>query len=456
MQRVVIIGGGLSGTLLVIYLLRINRQPLDIIVIDKNPPGTLGVAYSTDEDFHLLNVPAGKMSVFPDKPDDFLNWLKASGYSYHGGSFVPRRIYKKYIQNLLASELSATRTISRYTFIQEKALDIHAGERLLMLESGRMIPFDKLVLAIGNFNPAGLPIADKSYLDHPAYFGSGWDHHLFGNVGENMKILILGTGLTMVDTVLTLKRRQHFGSIIALSTHGLTPMAYRESIPYPISDLPSHSITTCLKALTIVNSHIKKAKQQGVSWHSVIDAVRPFTQQIWRNLPVTEKRIFMEHVRHIWGVARHRMPLECAHELYELIKQELLSIVAGRIRSIRENSAIFSVEYQQRQTGKKISIEVDLIINCMGPEQNYRKLQDALIRNLLRRSLIRTDELQQGIDCTPEGVIINEKGVPSSWLYTIGPPMKGILWEITSVPEIRIAALKLAELILLAKGQLVF
>lgn len=444
----------MSGTVLAINLLRINRQrQLDIVMIDRNPQGKLGQAYATDKDFHLLNVQAGKMSAFPDEPDDFLNWLKASGYSYESRSFVPRKIYKVYIQNLLDFEVRIKRGVSHFAFIKDDAVDIHAGERLIVLESGRAIPYDKLVLAIGNFSPAKLPIADKSYLNHPAYFGCGWDHHLFDNLAKNKKILILGTGLTMVDAVLCLKRRQHFGSITALSTHGLIPMAYKESNPYYISDLQPDCITTCLKALTIVNRHIKKAKQQGVGWYSVIDAVRPFTQQIWRNLPLAEKRIFMEHVRHIWGVARHRMPAECADELYEVLEQNLLSVVAGRIRSIRENSAIFSVEYHQRQTGKKMSIEVDFIINCMGPEPNYQKLQDPLVRNLLRRSLMHTDDLQLGIDCTPEGAVIDEKGLSSSWLYTIGPPMKGVLWEITSVPEIRIAALRLAELVLLAKVQ---
>lgn len=457
MHKIVIIGGGLSGTLLSIHLLRTHaNRPLSITVIDSNPPDMLGAAYSTEINFHLLNVPAGKMSAFPDISDDFVNWLSASGYPYQGESFVPRRIYKRYIQDILEKELRGTDEKVRYAFIHSTAIGVEPVDRALVLRSGEKVPFDKLVLAVGNYKATGLPLADKGYMRHPAYFGSAWESRLFDHLEENGKVLIIGTGLTMVDTVLTLRQKKHKGAITALSTHGFTPTSHEHSSPYQISPLPADSFRTCLDALKFVSGHLDNARRQGIAWHSVIDAIRPFTQQIWQNLPTEEKKRFMEHLRHIWGVARHRMPQECAAALRELISTGQLSIFAGRIKAIRcDPQQRFSVDYQERASKRPLTLEVDTIVNCMGPESNYERLEDPLINHLLQLGLMRTDPLRLGIDCTPEGAVREKDGVPSRWLYAIGPPLKGILWEITSVPEIRTAALQLAKVVSQTEEQLV-
>ena len=458
MRKIVIIGGGLSGTLLSIHLMRVHaNRPLHITVVDSNPPEMLGAAYSTEKDFHLLNVPAEKMSAFPEIGDDFVNWLSASGYPYQGRSFVPRMIYKRYIQDILARELRRKDEKFRYAFIHGTAVGIEPVEQALMLRSGEKLPFDKLVLAVGNYQATSLPLADKGYMRHPAYYRSAWDGGLFDQLGEKGKVLIIGTGLTMVDTVLTLRQKKHNGAIIALSTHGYTPRSHGPSAPYPIAAKTTESIRTCLDALKFVNGHLKNARPQDIGWRSVIDAIRPFTQQIWQNFPVQEKKIFMEHLRHIWGVARHRMPQECAAVLQELLSTGQLSIFAGRIKAIRSGpQQHLSVDYQERSSKRPLTLEVDVIVNCMGPESNYEKLEDPLINHLRQLGWMRTDPLRLGIDCTPEGAILEKDSVPSRRLYAIGPPLKGILWEITSVPEIRTAAVQLAKLVSMAEDRFVY
>jgi uncharacterized NAD(P)/FAD-binding protein YdhS len=322
------------------------------------------------------------------------------------------------------------------------------SSRLLLLESGSEIRFDKVILALGNFKPGSLNLYDNRYLQHPSYFASSWDHQLFRSHAAIREVFIIGTGLTMVDTVLCLQQQQYTGQITALSTHGFIPAAHRENPPYGITDLNVRTVSTALDALKIVNRHIKEARRQHIDWQAVVDAIRPFTQEIWLHLPIAEKRKFMEHLRHIWGVARHRMPAECAGIIHKLLSERRLSIVAGRVRSIRPGPVSdFCIEYQDRSSKKNRRLACDIIINCMGPQSNYAKLEDPLIKNLLAKGVIRTDALRLGIDCTPEGAVIGKKGEVSPFLFTIGPPAKGVLWEITSVPEIRAAALQLATLI---------
>lgn len=457
MQKIIIVGGGLSGLLVAANLLRrYPHYPAHITVVEKNPLGELGQAYSTDHSFHLLNVAAHKMSAFPEEMEGFTRWLTASGYPYNGHSYVPRNIYKQYIFDTIKKVLSAKGDKLRCTFLNDRVVDLKAAEQLLVLGSGRVIPFDKVILALGNFEATTLRLADNDYLNHPAYFPTSWGKEMFKGLSSTGNVLIIGSGLSMVDTVLYLHQRRHKGPVTALSTHGLTPKPHQEGPPYSLDGFRPEQVGTALEALKMVRRHVEKARQLGMDWHSVVNAIRPYSQEIWLQLTVAEKRKFMEHLRHFWGVARHRLPNECSEILNTLIRSGQLSIVAGRIRAIlvnQDNS--FTVDYKGRYSQNSTILAADAIINCMGPESNYERLEDPLIKNLLRKRLIRTDPLKLGIDCTPEGIVLEGNGQPSPFLYTIGPPTKGVLWESTSVPEIRVAAVRLSDLVTSTINELV-
>lgn len=450
MQKIIVIGGGLSGILLTINLLGISDiMPHEITVIERDPPGMLGPAYSTNKHFHLLNVPACKMSAFPDKENDFTDWLNKMGYSFQARDFVPRKIFRTYIQYTLQKTLAhSTHRGIRCRFLHDMVTDIDHTQRYLLLSSGMRLRFDKVILATGNYSSGGLHLGNDDYQRHPFYFSHSWDNQLFQAFSPGKKIFILGTGLTMADTVIGLRQHHHETQITALSVHGFIPLAHCSTKAYELPVTELININSALEALKIVNSHIKKAAKQNISWHAVIDAVRPFTQQIWLNLPAGEKRKFMEHLRHLWGVARHRMPPQQAAQLHQLISEKKLCVISGRVQAITvDKNDQFEIKYRERVSGKDQHILADVIINCMGPEPNYHKLKDPLIKQLLKKGLIRTDALRLGLDCTPEGKIIDQAGQPSEYLYVIGPPAKGILWEITSVPEIRLAAVRLASLL---------
>lgn len=450
MQKIIVIGGGLSGILLTINLIRKNDITAhEITVIEKDPPGMLGPAYSTNKHFHLLNVPACKMSAFPDKENDFTDWLNEMGYSFQAMDFVPRKIFRTYIQHTLQKVLTqSTYRGIRCRFLHDTVTDIDDTQGLVLLNSGRQLLFDKIILATGNYSSGNLHLDNNAYLKHSSYFSRSWDNQLFHAFPPGKKVFILGTGLTMADTVIGLREHQHKNEITALSVHGFTPLAHCSTGAYELPATELRNISSALDALKMVNRHIKKARKQNISWHAVIDAVRPFAQQIWLNLTVTEKRKFMEHLRHIWGVARHRMPPQQAAILQQLVSEKKLCIISGRVQAIAINEDDrFHIVYRERASGKDHHILADVIINCMGPESNYHKLEDPLIKSLFKKGLIRTDALRLGLDCTPEGRIIDQTGLPSAFLYVIGPPAKGILWEITSVPEIRSAAVQLASLL---------
>ena len=64
--------------------------------------------------------------------------------------------------------------------------------------------------------------------------------------------------------------------------------------------------------------------------------------------------------------------------------------------------------------------------------------------------MIDHDPLALGLNATPEGEINRYRAGPSGWLFAIGAPLKGVLWESTAVPEIRVLARQRAERLLAA------
>jgi uncharacterized NAD(P)/FAD-binding protein YdhS len=193
---------------------------------------------------------------------------------------------------------------------------------------------------------------------------------------------------------------------------------------------------------------LKKAHEMGMNWRAVIDSIRPHTQEIWSKLPPAELKKFVEHIRHIWGVARHRMPPENARILEAMLEQNQLQLSAGRMVKVTKNGSKFEMEYVHSNLNQVSKATGQVLINCTGPQSDYSKINNPLLKDLLHQGLARKDSLSMGFDTTKEGRLINADGKMEQGLYTIGPPMKGILWEITAVPEIKMQAEKMAASIM--------
>lgn len=240
----------------------------------------------------------------------------------------------------------------------------------------------------------------------------------------------------MVDTVLTLFNNRHQGKITAISTHGWLPAVHELGFVYPSFADELQDKANVFESFKIIRRHAENAEAQNSNWRGVIDSLRPATQSLWMNLPDNEKRRFMRHLRRLWDVARHRIPVECREILCRMENSGQLQILKGRVKKIEITSKnTFSVFYQDKNVMK--NIEADAVINCTGSESNFNKLDVPLVKNLIAKDYIQTDPLALGIQASPDGKI-------SENLYTIGTALKGILWESTAMPEIRAQANHLA------------
>jgi uncharacterized NAD(P)/FAD-binding protein YdhS len=442
--NVVIVGGGFSGTLLAVQLLR--RIPnLSVAIIDKGSVPGRGLAYGTKYRCHLLNVPAGNMSALPEDPDHFLHWAQANyEHPVRSTSFLPRSLYGRYVGSLLEDAVGNSGA-DNFRWMQGEVCSL-TRERFhvnVQLEDGRKLETQAVVLAQGNFPPGklnipGLPVRSERYVP------SAWSATALQDIPRNGSVLLIGSGLTSLDLAVALKSDGFAGHIHILSRRGLMPQTHRQTGRWP-QFWNKRCPRTARGLLRLVRGQIRAASEVGGDWRAVIDSLRSVTQELWQSLPHDERKRFLRHMRSYWEVHRHRIAPEIGATIADLIRVGQISLYVGRITSYSENHDHAEVSLRDRKTGAQQLLRVDRVINCTGPETDSRRINNPLIKSLLAQGLAGPDPLFIGLNVDEEGALIDSTGSPSDSLYVIGPARKGSLWETTAVPEIRTQVSQLAE-----------
>jgi uncharacterized NAD(P)/FAD-binding protein YdhS len=445
---VTIVGGGMSGTLLAVQLLRNAQGPLCVKIVEPREQLARGIAYSTLSRAHLLNVPASNMSALADEPGHFLSWLRQYRDSEtQGYTFVPRCDYAQYVEQLLSEARRDSVPGVSTEHIHDRAeriIPTASGFDVLM-EKCRRIGTNVLVLALGN-GPAVNPWSEAG----DGNVRNAWSHDALDGLRKDSGVLLVGSGLTAIDVCLSLAETGHIGTVYMVSRHGLLPRAHREAPapPKPPAFTP-HFPTTARALLREVRESVARELAEGGSWQPVIDSIRPHTNEIWQGLAVDEKRRFMRHGRSFWEVYRHRMPTHISRKIEGMRASGQLHVICGRVVSASKD---VSGEINVRilggyPTGENI-VRTARVINCTGPQNDPRKSSDPLVRQIVAEGIGRPDPLFLGLETTPDGGLIRADGSVWENIFALGPTRRGTLWETTAVPEIRRQASELARKIL--------
>ena len=443
MTTIAIVGAGFSGTLVALHLLRQCPPGTRIVLIERNHQFGLGQAYATGNPNHLLNVPAGLMSAFHRRPDDFLQWLKTlpkselDGVAPTAQSFVPRRLFGAYVRHLLRLEMQRPAELARLVLVQGDVVGIDRGMHplVLHLDHGAPIRAELAVLAVGNFPPAPVPIEDPSFYNSPLYRPDPWARDAFTGLDPAAPVLLVGSGLTMVDATLSLLDQGHHGPIYALSRRGLLPRRHVPDTP-PLDTAQTYP-TDLAVLVRLVHREAAAATASGGDWRQVIDAMRPFTQDLWQAMSLPDRSRFLRHLRPWWEVHRHRMAGPVADRIEQVRERRQLRIRAGLIRAFRVEDGMIDVIYQPRRTGVTATLLVARVINCSGPGADYDRITDPLVRRLLDEGTARPDPLRLGLDVTATCALRLGTGAISRRVFAVGPVTKPAFWEITAVPDIR-------------------
>jgi len=401
-----IIGGGASAVLLLAQLAKIPAaQGMRVDLYERNKDNlALGLAYSTQQNVHLLNVRASNMSAYQDNKDHFAEWAKGRGFDAQ--SFVPRKMYGEYLAEqweIIKNTLSLNIVEADVETVKKISPDEYALSYGMRKRSYRIV-----VQATGNVKRIQ-PKVDKGVA---WYFDDPWSID-FTQLISMREIALVGSGLTAIDMVLALYAKKFAGRISIYSRHALPPASHAAPATYPSFLLPEEpkegeekpkekERLSPYKVLRLIRQHVKEAGKKDIPWQAVIDSIRPHTNDIWNDWTKKEREKFMKRCFTLWNVHRHRMAPEIARALEILMKTERVVFIKTSIDKISAGPTL---------RGSNGEFKADAVINCLG----YRYREEGKIFE------------------------VTEK---------IGPPRFGDLFETTAIPEIRAQAAEIAAAIL--------
>ena len=408
-RNIVIVGGGAAGTFVAVHLACQARDATQLTVVEPRERLAEGIAYGTNDDAHLLNVPADGMSAYEDDALHFTRWAGGDA-----GDFVARSRYAGYLRDELYERLRANRNVA-FRHVRDSVTVVEPDATYIETSQGDSFAADAVVLALGNAPPA-----------RPAWLDSftaarvvvdPWAPGALDGLTAGSRVLCVGTGLTFVDIALTLARSG--ARVTGVSRHGLLPQVHATSGVTP--SLPAN-----LKSPVEVSRWIRSQPD----WRAAFAALRPATQQLWRTFSHAQQSQFLRHARRYWDVHRHRMSAAVADELRRRITDGAVEVVRGDARALADSG------------------DYDTIVLCTGPDDGAL-LRAAPLAALIARGTVCAGPHGMGIATDADtGQVVDARGGLVEGLYAMGTLRRGTLWESTAVPEIRTEACRLAALLL--------
>lgn len=417
-QRVAIVGGGFSGAMLAA---RLAERGVTCSLIDRTGTFGPGLAYSTPFEGHLLNVRSDRMSAVEGRPGDFLDWLRDNCPKHADpDGFAPRRLYGEYLQHRLnATRLAHPGMIERVT--GEVAAIEADGVRL---SDGRFIVVRAVVLATGNPAPGTAFAGSRRVITDP------WALTALERIGLEDEVIILGSGLTMVDMALWLDAKGRKGRIKVLSRRGLTPRVHSAGHEHPRPPTGA-MLTGCLSQRL---AEARRLASDG-GWRSMMEGLRPVTARLWTEADVKTRARWLRHLRPWWDVHRHRLPASVDQTMNRLEAAGRISIVPGRVERIEAGADGVTLHWCARDGSAPPPITGQWLIDCTGP--GHAAFEDPLTGPLITAGRARLDPVGMGLDLDADGRLLAADGSQNARLFALGPPARAAFWETTAVPDIR-------------------
>jgi len=440
---IAIIGAGFSGTMAAIHLLRTLPPDHTVLLCERSGRFARGLAFASSGTPHLLNVRSTNMSAFPDQPGHFEEWLDqrsvragAETVRTDAGRFATRRLYGSYLRALLFEALQ--RAPGRLQ-LQTEAVDgmvSTPGGYKLRCAGGREIEVAGVVLAVGN-------LPSRRHSDG-VVFHDPWADDATSGLVASRPMLVVGTGLTMVDLALAMRKHGFAGPIVVLSRRGLLPQRHAAAGgTWPTPDFTAEERVSLLAMLRRVRAEVRAAAARGIGWRAVVDALRPVTVALWRGLPARERGRFLRHLRPYWDVHRHRMAPDVADAFEAMLAEDAVQVRRGRLGGVERHGDGAVVSWQPRGGGDAQTLSVQRVIFATGVPASDEG--DPLIASLSRQGLARIEPQGLGLAVTEALQLVGASGAVTPGLWALGPLVRGVFWECTAVPDIRVQARMVAE-----------
>jgi uncharacterized NAD(P)/FAD-binding protein YdhS len=417
--RVVVVGGGAAAVVAAVQLLReAEARPVAVRIIEKDEGIGPGLAYRTGHPRHTLNNFAGRLSAVVGDPDHLLRWCERRGLPADPQSFLPRRLYGTYLAETL-TDVNVPRG-SSLSQSRAEVTDVVSddGVQRVRTAGGWEVEADVVVLALGNPPPHPRPELEEL---GQRYLADPWTRDtmaLAAKAARARSVLLVGTGLTMVDVVAQLHDSHPGLTFTAVSRSLLLPRAHRRRTLHPHDEF--HPGATSLDELmATVLRRIAEVEEIGGDWRDVVDAVRAYANEIWHGFSTDEQDRFVAELARLWDVARHRMSPEMAAHVETLIASGVLELAPA---------------------GTVDPTTYDLVVNCSGPAPVHTPGWSRLVDRLLARGVLVPHRLGLGLDLDEQGRPRDANGRVHRDLYVLGAARKGLEWEVAAIPDLRAQA----------------
>jgi len=455
--RVVVIGAGAAGTLSALHLGRTARRrgtPLDVVLVDPAPYPGRGTAFGTVDPQHLLNVPAQGMSALPEDPGDFVGWRarRHPELVAEPGAFAPRAEWGRYLEEALARTFSGDVPLDlRHDPVRATGVRRDGATVLVGLADGRRLRADAVVLATGE-RDAGIAWAPESLRRSAFLVADPWAPGALDVVRRDAAgppdVLLVGTGLTMVDVVLSLTRPSGRPGrhLHAVSRHGELPARHADEPQLAAIPEIDDWGPTIADYRVRVREHLARVERATGDWRPAVDGLRTVLQPLWQRLNEADRLEFLRDDASDWGRIRHRMPPESADLLTALERSGVVTRTAAQVVAAEPLTGGGLLVTLSDGTAR----EVGWVVNCTGRTTTVDR-SDPLYDDLLtpRGGVAAARPATAGLGLvTDGGRLVDSAGSTEAPVWTLGSLRRGELLESTAVPEIRTQAAQLATAVL--------
>lgn len=449
---VAIIGGGFTGAAVAFHLLDGRRLPHDarLLIVEPRDEIGRGLAYGTQDPAHRINVPAGKMTLLPEVSEDFVGYAEYAGLQHadprlvgrDGLPYPQRSAFGDYVVARVRPFIANGRLEHWQTKIRsvEKTPDGYC----LLGADGAKLHVDLLIIAVSHPAPA-VPANLRAFASDPKFVADVTSGHSLTPIARDDSVLIVGNGLTSADVIASLALNGHRGPITAISRRGLRSRGHGPAGQAAYGDLLTDRAATASGLLHQVRRLVREAEAQGLTWHSVLDAVRAQGQAIWQGLPVRERARIARHVRPFWDVHRFRIAPQVEDVVDQATAEGRLRVLAASIVSAHKTETGYEVGLRKRFQREVQTVAVDSIVVTTGPAHGGILESQDFLRALKAEGLLKACPTGLGIAVDQESHALSAKDESLPDLLIAGPLARGTFGELMGLPQVTEHAVFVAD-----------
>ncbi len=443
--RILVVGGGFAGAAFATHLFRDHPDAAFAVeIVEARATLGAGLAYDTADPVHRVNVAASRLSLFAERPDDFVDWLRRDpsdaedpDSAMPGGGRYPRRaVFGRYAASSLRDAAGRARGSLRHVRGRAVAASRHpSGGYAVRLADGRALECDLLLLATGHPPPATL--APFAALPPDRLIADPWAPDALAAVDPARDVLVVGTGLTACDVIASLRARGHRGRILAVSRRGLLP---RPRTTLPVSaygDFATAPAATARALLRRARAAVAEAALAGRPWEDVIDALRRDAPVAWNALDLAEQRRLLRHLRPYWDAHRFQSAPQIDRALDAARRDGALVVRAASLVAARAEGERVAVTLRPRAApDAPDTVLVGTVIDCTGP--GHRSVVDTspVLRSLAEAGLIQADATRLGLATDRQSRALDRQGVAARDLFVLGPLARAAHGELMGLPQV--------------------